>query len=327
MNPSTTTLELTRSYAWGLDLSGSEQGAGGVGGLLLVKTGATLVAPSYDGNGNVTAYLNAQTGALLAVYDYDAFGRVLVKDDSGLPGGDGSLPFQFSTKYTDRETGLSYYGYRYYSAELGRWLNRDPLGDHAFLKERLKRVPNSIRERLIKEGVSMLYLFVGNDSVNYRDWLGLAVITRISVSYESGYPMSNLQNHPFWSQIFGDVEGHSPTGYIYAGYMTVHGEKGKVLMTMPVLTGGYKTNGSTVPDGEDSAIPSDTYNVETKPSGDTRGYLVYPTPGRSLIKIHHGNISAGCIVTVDGLWNDFVKHMEDTNKCKESVALSTSKQF
>jgi hypothetical protein len=34
--PSGATTNLVRSYVWGLDLSGSEQGAGGVGGLLFI---------------------------------------------------------------------------------------------------------------------------------------------------------------------------------------------------------------------------------------------------------------------------------------------------
>jgi RHS repeat-associated protein len=36
-------------------------------------------------------------------------------------------PFRFSTKYTDEESDLVYYGYRYYSPSLGRWVNRDPI--------------------------------------------------------------------------------------------------------------------------------------------------------------------------------------------------------
>ena len=46
-----------RSYAWGKDLSGSLDGAGGVGGLV-AQTDHTTEAvyfPAYDGNGNVTA--------------------------------------------------------------------------------------------------------------------------------------------------------------------------------------------------------------------------------------------------------------------------------
>jgi RHS repeat-associated protein len=38
-------------------------------------------------------------------------------------------PFLFSTKYYDWETGLYYYGYRYYNPSTGRWLSRDPLGE------------------------------------------------------------------------------------------------------------------------------------------------------------------------------------------------------
>ena len=43
-------------------------------------------------------------------------------------------PFRFSTKYQDDETDLLYYGYRYYSAGTGRWLNHDPLTDEAFAR-------------------------------------------------------------------------------------------------------------------------------------------------------------------------------------------------
>jgi len=33
-----------------------------------------------------------------------------------------------STKYFDDESELAYYGYRYYSPEMGRWVSRDPIG-------------------------------------------------------------------------------------------------------------------------------------------------------------------------------------------------------
>ena len=34
---------------------------------------------------------------------------------------------RFSTKYYDAEADLYYYGYRYYSPSLGRWISRDPI--------------------------------------------------------------------------------------------------------------------------------------------------------------------------------------------------------
>lgn len=38
-------------------------------------------------------------------------------------------PFRFSTKFTDEESGLVYYGYRYYSPSAGRWTTRDPINE------------------------------------------------------------------------------------------------------------------------------------------------------------------------------------------------------
>ncbi|MDT9298451.1 hypothetical protein, partial [Limnospira sp. PMC 1306.21] len=60
-----------RSYVWGLDLSGSMQGAGGVGGLLSVRIhdGNHTVLPYYDGNGNVMGYTKTDESSA-AVFEY-----------------------------------------------------------------------------------------------------------------------------------------------------------------------------------------------------------------------------------------------------------------
>ena len=56
-------------------------------------------------------------------YTYDAFGRTISATG---PLAD-TFPQRFSTKHFDPETDLYYYGYRYYSPTLMRWLNRDPI--------------------------------------------------------------------------------------------------------------------------------------------------------------------------------------------------------
>jgi RHS repeat-associated protein len=116
-------------YGWGLDLSGSLQGAGGVGGLLSVTTVSLVPAinlntyyPAFDANGNVTAYLDS-TGTVVARREYDAFGKTISCSGSMV----GDFAYWFSTKYLDPETGMYYYGYRFYSPDLGRWVNRDPI--------------------------------------------------------------------------------------------------------------------------------------------------------------------------------------------------------
>jgi len=85
-------------------------------------------------------------------YIYDVFGNTV--------GQTGDMAdvfhFRFSTKYWDEETRSYYYGERYYSPGLGRFLSRDPIGTDGGLNE---------------------YGFVHNDPVNKLDYLGKETIT------------------------------------------------------------------------------------------------------------------------------------------------------
>lgn len=114
------------TYLWGDDLSGSGQGAGGVGGLVGVKPrNGPVHFVAYDGNGNVTGLVDGSTGLTSASYEYGPFGELIRVTGPVAQ----ANPFRFSTKYTDATTGLLYYGYRYYNPDTGRWLNRDPLDE------------------------------------------------------------------------------------------------------------------------------------------------------------------------------------------------------
>ena len=129
-----------RKYTWGLDLSRSLEGAGGIGGLLAVSDADDPGDPTdqsgnfvfcYDGNGNVGQVVNwsadaaSPSQALVARYEYAPYGNVIESDGDYAD----ENPMRFSTKYWDDETGLGYWGYRYYDPRLGRWLNRDPIGE------------------------------------------------------------------------------------------------------------------------------------------------------------------------------------------------------
>lgn len=144
---------IERKFTWGLDLSLTKTGAGGVGGLLAVEeTGGTQAGDYvyfYDANGNVGQLIDWEAEEIVARYEYDPFGGELVATGDYAE----TNPYRFSTKYWHETTGFYYYGYRYYNSETGRWPNRDPIEE---------------------EGGLNLYGFVGNDPAQ-TDFLGLRI--------------------------------------------------------------------------------------------------------------------------------------------------------
>jgi RHS repeat-associated protein len=112
------------SFMWGLDLSDTEHGAGGVGGLLAVKSaGNGTHFYAFDANGNVATLTSSTNGTVTAEYEYDPFLNPLRVTG---PMAHANC-FKGSAKYWDHEIGSYYYGHRYYNASSGRWLNRDPI--------------------------------------------------------------------------------------------------------------------------------------------------------------------------------------------------------
>lgn len=70
-----------------------------------------MVRTAYDGNGNVVTLMDVATGNIRATYEYSPFGELTRCDGDYAK----KNPFRFSTKFHDQETGLIYYGLRYYS--------------------------------------------------------------------------------------------------------------------------------------------------------------------------------------------------------------------
>jgi RHS repeat-associated protein len=127
---------LIRSYVW----------TGAV--LNTVSEAGTTYIAATDDNQNVSCLINSSTNTVAATYDYDPFGRTIQSNGPYSI----SNPIRFSSQYSDQETGLIYYGYRYYNPLVGRWISRDPSGP---------------------AGGPSLYLFLFNDGVNNTDALGL----------------------------------------------------------------------------------------------------------------------------------------------------------
>ncbi len=96
---------IIRSYVWGTDLSGSNQGGGGVGGLLNISGPTSGAFVAYDGNGNTAVLIDVATATITAQYEYGPFGE-LVRTTGPMAKVN---PLRFSTKYQDDESALIYY--------------------------------------------------------------------------------------------------------------------------------------------------------------------------------------------------------------------------
>ncbi len=171
------------TYTWGLDLSNTLQGAGGVGGLLMscqpTGTGWTYY---HDGHGNVVQVMPQSGGATPSVaVEYDPYGNII----AGAPSWTLANAFRFSLKFFDAETGLHYYGYRYYDSVHGRWSSRDPIGEQAFIESMGRAVndgvlysglPENLPDELTFQDETVnLYVACKNNTVDHWDYLGLII--------------------------------------------------------------------------------------------------------------------------------------------------------
>ena len=192
-------------YYWGKDLSGSLQGVGGVGGLLYLKRNGTIYVPHRDANGNIVRYADT-IGNVVAEYTYGAFGNTLFAT--------GALAdvfnFRYSTKYYDPETGLYYYGYRFYSPVLMRWLNRDPIGE---------------------QGGENLYVFCANNPCSYFDPYGEKISIREEEMIVKDVISTRKRGVFLW---------HVPTPSIVCSYMGTMSISGSAYRKIEILTPGLK---------------------------------------------------------------------------------------
>ena len=182
---------LVRSYLWGLDLSGSLNGAGGVGGLLAINSTANGIHFfAYDGNGNVTALVKATDGSVSAHYEYDPFGQTIRATGTMAT----ENAYRFSTKRTDDATDLVHYEFRVYRPSTGTWISRDPMREPGTRLDRsLWSVTDETAMILLrsrgrgKYEVRTLvaqpprrpqedYRFIGNGGPNTTDYLGLDIL-------------------------------------------------------------------------------------------------------------------------------------------------------
>jgi RHS repeat-associated protein len=174
---SRTNQELIQSLrlAWSEDISGTLQGAGGIGGLVSTQNKGDGYISFFhcDSNSNV-AHISDVKGKSVAQYQYDTFGKTkLAKGSIAMKN-----RYQFSTKQIEQGNGLMYYGYRYYSSSLGRWACCDPIKNYSFVaiysqgEARSKYTAAHLSTEFASVDLN-LYAAMENSAENNHDLLGL----------------------------------------------------------------------------------------------------------------------------------------------------------
>lgn len=168
----------TVSYVRGLDLSGTAEGAGGIGGLLARSSGYQTATGSWtshafyhaDGGGNVTFLSPSTYSGTMTRYSYDAYGRTTSVNG---PLATANV-YRFSSKELHAASGHYHYGYRFYDPQAQRWINRDPLGE---------------------AGGMNLYGFVGNRALNRVDPDGLIELNSLDNETEANLLFDWIVQH------------------------------------------------------------------------------------------------------------------------------------
>jgi len=103
--------------------------------------------------------------------EYLPFGEIWIEETD--PATAGYIPFRFTSKELDEETGLYYYGARYYEPTISRWMSADPAG--------FELVNPENNEQLIISG-SNWYSYTENNPVKYNDPRGGVPVLVISAA-------------------------------------------------------------------------------------------------------------------------------------------------
>lgn len=141
----------TKQFIWCDDERCEVRDASGAVTAQYFDDGQTIAGSNYyyllDHLGSIRA-LTDSTGATRALYQYDPYGRVAKIQ------GDLDSDLQYARYYFHLRSGLSLTVNRAYSAQLGRWISRDPIGERG--------------------GIN-LYEYVVNDPIDFVDRDGLNI--------------------------------------------------------------------------------------------------------------------------------------------------------
>ena len=166
----------------GFDFSGQPNHAGAIGGLLARTDSGGSIYYHADGSGNITGLMDGSEN-MVGRYLYNPFGKIL--GQWGKMAEPNVMRFS-SMPYYGKPSIYGFWG-RFWSPELQRWLNNDPIGE---------------------AGGINLTMGMHNDPLNYVDPLGLSPDSWPFI----GPAISNMELNDF-ARRFSDKDGNQFKDY------------------------------------------------------------------------------------------------------------------
>ena len=167
------------------------EGLGGeVGAAVAIEMGQKTYIPIHDYRGSVCCLIDLQSKEIVETITYTAFGEEFSENKIS--------PWRFSGKRADEESGLIFFGKRYYNPTHGRWLTPDPLG-HI-------EGPNT-------------YIYASNNPINRIDPYGLFSFSTLWQDICEGTFALKTRVFDFFETINSFIHEHLSFDYNFRNYI------------------------------------------------------------------------------------------------------------
>jgi len=253
--------DLIEEYQSGNNVTG--QYLYGPGGL--IKNLTTNNYYYQDASGS-TSHLTDSNGQLLEWYRYDLRGTPTFYDanNNQLSASNYSVRHLFTGQQWYSELGLYDLRNRFYSPDIGRFLQPDPIDFNG--------------------DPTNLYRYCGNNPVTRSDPDGETV-------YLSQHSVALIGNHAYLTIIPSDPANFAGSGFLQGGALTISGEPvgGYLNMQLNSDTPGFTSVIQPPPGVTDVEFDNAVWNSATSYPNDTYAYFFLPELGAWLVPVYNSN--------------------------------------